>query len=42
MIPGWDKDTVKYFTPFPNCGGYRPNDWYLVGGESQVVGPICK
>ncbi len=42
MIPGWDKDTVKYFTPYPNCGGYHPPDWYLVGGESQVVGPICK
>eukprot|EP00118_Oscarella_pearsei_P002498 m.10722 g.10722 ORF g.10722 m.10722 type:complete len:569 (+) comp22588_c0_seq1:3-1709(+) len=39
-IPEWDHDTVKYFTPFPKCGGYPADDWYLVGGESQVVGPI--
>lgn len=42
MIPQWDRDTVKYFKPFPECSGYQPGDWYLVGGESQVVGPICK
>ena len=39
-IPQWDKDTVKYFTPFPKCGNFTANQWYLVGGESQVVGPI--
>ncbi len=41
-VPSWDKDTMKYFTPFPTCGGYGPGDWYIVGGESQVVGPICE
>ena len=41
-IPAWDRDTMKYFTPFPECGGYGAGDWYIVGGESQVVGPICK
>ena len=41
-VPGWDKDTMKYFTPYPECGGYKAGDWYLVGGESQMVGPICK
>ena len=41
-VPGWDKDTMKYFTPYPECGGYNPGDWYLVGGESQIVGPICE
>lgn len=40
MVPGWDKDTVKYFTPYPKCGNFTPDQWYLVGGESQVVGPI--
>lgn len=38
--PSWDLDTVKYFTPFPTCGGYKQEEWYIVGGESQVVGPI--
>ena len=42
MIPYWDHDTVKYFKPFPVCSGYHPDDWYIVGGESQVVDPICK
>ena len=43
MVPGWDRDTVKYFTPYPVCGGYTtPGQWYIVGGESQVVGPICE
>ena len=41
-VPGWDKDTMKYFTPYPTCGGYRAGDWYIVGGESQMVGPICE
>ena len=41
-LPGWDKDTVKYFTVFPTCGGYTADQWYLVGGESQVVGPLCE
>ena len=41
-LPGWDKDTVKYFTPYPACGGYAADQWYLVGGESQVVGPLCE
>ncbi|XP_062508698.1 uncharacterized protein LOC134184941 [Corticium candelabrum] len=40
MIPPWDKNTLKYFTPFPKCGNFKPDQWYLVGGESQVVGPI--
>ena len=40
--PSWDLDTVKYFTPFPTCGGYKQEQWYIVGGESQVVGPICE
>lgn len=40
--PSWDLDTVKYFTPFPTCGGYKQEEWYIVGGESQVVGPICE
>ena len=41
-IPDWDKDTVKYFTPYPACGGYTADQWYIVGGESQVVGPLCE
>ena len=42
-VPAWDKDTVKYFTPYPECGGYdQPGQWYIMGGESQLVGPICK
>ena len=41
-VPGWDKDTTKYFTPYPECGGYRPGQWYTVGGESQLIGPICE
>lgn len=39
-VPQWDKDTIKYFTAFPKCGNFTANEWYLVGGESQVVGPI--
>ena len=39
--PAWDKDSMKYFTPYPECGGY-PGQWYVVGGESQLIGPICK
>lgn len=41
-LPDWDKDTIKYFTPYPTCGGYAADQWYIVGGESQVVGPICE
>ena len=42
-VPAWDKDTMKYFSPYPECGGYQqPGQWYIVGGESQIVGPICK
>ena len=33
---------MKYFTAAPACGGFTAGQWYLVGGESQVVGPICK
>lgn len=39
-LPRWDFDTVKYFSPAPKCGSYTPDQWYIVGGESQVVGPI--
>ena len=39
-VPQWDHDTVKYFVPYPVCGGYTADKWYLVGGESQDVGPI--
>lgn len=41
-VPSWDKDTMKYFTPYSKCGGYGPGQWYTMGGESQVVGNICK
>lgn len=41
-IPPWDKDSMKYFTPYPKCGGYGPGQWYTMGGESQVVGQICE
>ena len=42
-VPAWDKDTMKYFSPYPECGGYQqPGQWYVVGGESQIIGPICK
>jgi hypothetical protein len=39
-VPDWDHDTMKYFTAAPECGGYSASQFYLVGGESQVVGPI--
>ncbi|CAI8033125.1 hypothetical protein GBAR_LOCUS18682 [Geodia barretti] len=39
-VPDWDNDTTKYFTVAPRCGGFAPGQFYLVGGESQVVGPI--
>jgi hypothetical protein len=38
--PGWDLDTMKYFSDYPQCAGYGPGDWAVYGGESQVVGPI--
>ena len=41
-LPKWDLDTVKYFTVAPDCGSYQSDQWYIVGGESQVVGPICQ
>ena len=41
-VPSWDKDTVKYFTSYPECGGYSAGQWYTMGGESFVVGSICK
>ena len=41
-VPDWDHDTTKYFTVAPKCGGFAPGQFYLVGGESQVVGPICE
>ena len=41
-VPVWDKDTTKHFTPYPQCGGYSPGQWYIVGGESQVAGPFCE
>ena len=42
--PPWDQDSMKYFTPFPDCSSnmYKPGQWYVVGGESQLIGPICK
>jgi hypothetical protein len=39
-VPTWDRDTAKYFTEAPECGGFSPGKFYLVGGESQIVGPI--
>lgn len=41
-VPSWDKDTVKYFTSYPECGGYSAGQWYTMGGESFVVGSICE
>ena len=41
-VPYWDKDTMKYFTPYPECGGYSAGQWYTMGGESFIVGGICK
>jgi hypothetical protein len=38
--PGWDADTMKYFTDYPVCAGYGPGDWAIFGGESQLIGPI--
>ncbi len=40
--PTWDKDTMKYFTPYPECQGFKPGSWFVQGGESQLAGDICE
>ncbi|PRP80263.1 hypothetical protein PROFUN_12730 [Planoprotostelium fungivorum] len=40
LIPGWMKNCIKYFTEYPECGGYEPGTWSNWGGEGQMATPF--